>query len=142
MPRPLDIACLQTRPMPDFAQALDEAMPLANSAATAGADILFLPEYCGGLKTDGPRVTPPSAPEDAHPFLQAMQEFAAKRQVWINLGSIAVDGPDGKIINRGYMLDDTGGIRGSYDKIHMFDIQLSKPKSTAKAPASAPGTRP
>ncbi|WP_299847290.1 carbon-nitrogen hydrolase family protein [uncultured Roseovarius sp.] len=126
MPRPLDIACLQTRPMPDFASALDEAMPLASSAVTAGADILFLPEYCGGLATDGPRVTPPAAPEGAHPFLDAMQEFAAKRQVWINLGSIAIDGPDGRIINRGYMLDDTGNIRGTYDKIHMFDIQLSE----------------
>lgn len=126
MSRPLDIACLQTRPMPDFRSALDEAKPLANAAVQAGADILFLPEYCGGLSTDGPRVTPPSAPEAAHPFLQEMQGFAAQRRVWINLGSIAVDGPDGRIINRGYMIDDAGAIRGSYDKIHMFDIQLSE----------------
>lgn len=141
MPRPLDIACLQTRPMPDFASAVDEAMPLAMSAVNAGADILFLPEYCGGLKTEGPRVVPPSAPESAHPFLQEMQEFAAKRRVWINLGSIAVDGPEGRIINRGYMLDDAGNIRGAYDKIHMFDIQLSENEVYRESASVNPGSR-
>lgn len=141
MPRPLDIACLQTRPMPEFRSALDEALPLADAAVKAGADILFLPEYCGGLKTEGSAVTPPSAPEAAHPFLQEMQEFAARRKIWINLGSIAVDGPDGRIINRGLMLDDTGAVRGRYDKINMFDIQLSEAEVYRESAFVSPGSR-
>lgn len=139
MSRPLDIACLQTRPMPEFRSALDEALPLAEAAVKAGADILFLPEYCGGLKTEGSAVTPPSAPEATHPFLQEMQAFAAKRKIWINLGSIAVDGPDGRIINRGLMLDDTGAIRGRYDKINMFDIQLSETEVYRESAFVSPG---
>ncbi len=141
MPRPLDIACLQTRPQPGFRTALDEALPLADVAAKAGADILFLPEYCGGLKTEGPAVTPPSAPEAAHPFLQEMQEFARSRRIWVNLGSIAVDGPDGRIINRGFMLDDTGVIRGRYDKINMFDIQLSETEVYRESEYVSPGAK-
>ena len=35
MPRPFDIACLQTRPMPEFASALEEALPMAEAAARA-----------------------------------------------------------------------------------------------------------
>lgn len=141
MPRPLDIACLQTRPMPDFQSALDEAIPLAEAAVKAGADILFLPEYCGGLKTEGAAIAPPKAPEASHPFLQEMQAFAARRQVWVNLGSIAVDGPDGRIINRGIMLDDTGAIRGRYDKIHMFDIQLSETEVYRESAHVTPGNK-
>jgi len=141
MARPLDIACLQTRPMPDFQSALDEVMPLAQSAAKAGADILFLPEYCGGLKTDGAAVAPPSAAQDAHPFLNAMQDFAAKSRIWINLGSIAVDAPDGRILNRGMMIDDTGAIRGTYDKINMFDIQLSETEVYRESAAVSPGAQ-
>ena len=141
MSRPLDIACLQTRPMPEFQSALDEALPLAEAAVKAGADMLFLPEYCGGLKTEGAAVTPPSAPEGAHPFLQKMQEFARARRVWINLGSIAVDGPDGRIINRGIMLDDTGAIRGRYDKINMFDIQLSETEVFRESAYISPGDK-
>lgn len=139
MPRPLDIACLQARPMPDFVQALDEAMPLANAAVKAGADILFLPEYCSGLKTEGSAVKPPSAPQSSHIFLQEFQNFAREKQVWINLGSIAVDAPDGRILNRGFMIDDTGKIRGQYDKINMFDIQLSETEVYRESTAVSPG---
>lgn len=139
MPRPLDIACLQTRPMPDFQSALNEALPLAQAAVKGGADILFLPEYCGGLKTKGAAVAPPSAPEASHPFLREMQAFAAEAKTWINLGSIAVDGPGGRVINRGIMLDDAGAIRGRYDKINMFDIQLSETEIYRESALVEPG---
>lgn len=139
MPRPLDIACLQTRPMPDFSSALIEALPLAQAAVKAGSDIIFLPEYCGGLKSEGSAVVPPSAPEASHDFLHALQEFARAQQVWLNLGSIAVDGPDGRIINRGYMIDDHGEIRGHYDKIHMFDVYLSQSETYLESTNVSPG---
>ena len=140
MPRPLDIACLQLRPMPDMDAALSEALPLASDAVAGGAQMLFLPEYCGGLCSDGPAVAPPSAPEGDHPFLAAMQAFAAEKDVWINLGSIAVDGPDGRIINRGFMLTPQGTIAGRYDKIHLFDIQLSEDETYRESDRVDPGT--
>ena len=105
--------------------AIAEAMPMAEAAAGAGADIIFLPEYCGGLVSKGRRIRPPSAPEAAHPVLAAFQTFAAKSNVWVNLGSIAVDGPQGRIINRGYMIDAGGQVTGRYDKIHLFDVDLA-----------------
>lgn len=126
MTRPLHIACLQTRPMPGFRSALDEALPLAEAAVAAGAQILFLPEYCGGLKSDGAAFAPPSELEQSHPVLQAFRDFANSKGVWVLLGSIAVDGKGGRIINRGYLLDGGGEIHGHYDKIHLFDVQLSE----------------
>ncbi|RMF41374.1 MAG: carbon-nitrogen hydrolase family protein [Alphaproteobacteria bacterium] len=139
MPRPLDIACLQTRPMPDFDSALEEALPLADAAVTAGARMLFLPEYCGGLRSNGSALEPPSAPEARHPFLAAMRDFAARRRVWLCLGSIAVDGPGGRIINRGLMLDPAGEVRGRYDKIHLFDVQLSDSEVYRESARVSPG---
>lgn len=139
MSRPLDIACLQLRPMPDFASALDEALPLAQKAVAGGAQMLFLPEYCGGLKSNGPAVAPPAAPESAHPFLLKMRDYAAEAGVWINLGSIAVDGPEGRIVNRGFMLTPEGEIAGRYDKIHLFDIQLSEDEVYRESDLVDPG---
>lgn len=124
MSRPLHIACLQTRPVPSMADAIDEAVPMAEAAVGAGAQMLFLPEYCGGLKSVGRVFAPPAAPEDRHEVLSAMQEFARRRSIWVHLGSIAVAGADGKIINRGFMIDETGAIFGRYDKIHLFDVDL------------------
>ncbi|WP_272003585.1 carbon-nitrogen hydrolase family protein [Roseovarius sp. ZX-A-9] len=139
MTRALTIACLQTRARPTFQSALDEALPLARQAVAGGAQILFLPEYCGGLATDGPAVAPPVADEAAHPFLKAMLGFAAEHGVWINLGSIAVAGADGRIINRGLMLDPQGRITGRYDKIHMFDVTLSANEVYRESATVTPG---
>ena len=125
MATPLHIACLQTRPMATMAAAIDEALPMAEAAVRAGAEMLFLPEYCGGLVSDGARLRPPSAPEERHEVLSALQDFSAKRRVWVNVGSVAIDGPDGKIINRGFMLAPDGSIFGRYDKVHLFDVNLA-----------------
>ncbi|TFG85619.1 MAG: carbon-nitrogen hydrolase family protein, partial [Hyphomicrobiales bacterium] len=125
MARPLTIACLQTTPMPDFGSAIGVALPLARRAAGEGAQLLCLPEYCGGLVSRDGVIRPPSAPEDSHPVLDALRGFAAETKIWMQIGSVAVDGPDSTIINRGYMIDADGEIRARYDKIHMFDIQLS-----------------
>lgn len=141
MPRPLEIALLQTRPKPDFDSALAEAMPLAIAAVQAGAAFLFLPEYCGGLASDGALLVPPTAPEGDHPVLAAFRAFAQEHQVWVMLGSIAIDGPDGKLLNRGYVIDDTGEIRSRYDKIHMFDIQISPTEIYEESARVAPGSQ-
>ncbi len=141
MTRPLHIACLQTRPMPDMASALDEALPMAESAVKAGAEILFLPEYCGGLASDGQRIVPPAATEAEHSFLAAFRDFAARTGVWVNLGSIAISGPDTRIINRGYMLDNRGGIAGRYDKIHLFDVDLYDGGTYRESDTVAPGAQ-
>lgn len=141
MTRTANIACLQTRPMPDFASALDEAMGLADSAVKAGAQFLLLPEYCGGLKSEGSALCPPAATEAAHPFLRAFVDFARERQVWVMLGSIALDAGDGKILNRGYVIDDAGTIQSRYDKIHLFDIQLSADEVYRESATVLPGAR-
>lgn len=141
MARPLNIACLQTRPTPTMETALAEVMPMADAAARAGAQILFLPEYCGGLVSDGRKLCPPSAPEASHPVLSALRDVAARRRVWINIGSIAVDGSRNKILNRGYMIDDGGGIFGHYDKIHLFDVDLSSDAVYQESETVDPGAR-
>ncbi|NNE79931.1 MAG: carbon-nitrogen hydrolase family protein [Silicimonas sp.] len=140
MARTLDIACLQTRPMATMAEAIDEAIPMAKEAVDTGADMLFLPEYCGGLATDGPRVVPPSAREDRHEVLAALRDFAKQHRVWVNIGSIAVDAPDGKIINRGYMIDAAGEIFGHYDKIHLFDVALDEGHVYRESDCVQPGS--
>jgi len=104
--------------------AIDEAMPMARAAFEAGAEMLFLPEYCGGLMSDGARLCPPSASEDDHAVLSALRDFARENRVWVSVGSVAISAGD-KIFNRGFMIDADGEIFGRYDKIHLFDVNLN-----------------
>jgi predicted amidohydrolase len=124
--RQFNIACLQTSPSPDFQAALDEAISLAEKATAAGADIITLPEYCGGLKTVGSAFAPPFENEENHPVLKGLRDFAKNKKKFILIGSIAISGPADKILNRSYIIDDFGNIISRYDKIHLFDIKLSE----------------
>ncbi len=110
--------------MPDFSTALDEAVLRAEVAVSVGAEILLLPEYCGGLKTEGRSFVPPAANETDHPVLQGLREFAQSKQVWMVVGSVAIAAPCGKAFNRGFVLDSSGEIRARYDKLHLFDIDV------------------
>lgn len=127
--RKFNIACLQTSPKPDFQSALEEAIVLAEESIEAGADFIALPEYCGGLKTEGSAITPPFATEENHPVLIGLRDFAKKRKKYLLIGSIAVTGPAGKILNRSYIVDEFGDILSRYDKIHLFDIKFSEKES-------------
>ena len=141
MTKPFTIACLQTRPQPDFQSALDEALELAKRAVEQGATVLALPEYCGGLRTQGSMFSPPVADQHEHPVLLGLQEFAATNKVWMIVGSLAVSGPNDKYINRSLVINDQGQVCSHYDKIHLFDIQLSEQEVYRESARVSPGDR-
>jgi len=120
----LRVACLQTEPKPTIEEALSEAISLAIEAEGHRADFIFLPEYCGGLKSDGALYCPPAEKEENHIFLSEFKRFCKEKSIWCCLGSIAIDNGDEKIINRGFIIDDQGIVVSRYDKIHLFDITL------------------
>ena len=116
-----------------------KARRLAGDAVAAGAELVCLPEYCGGLKSEGGLFAPPTAPEARHPVLDALRGFASDAGVWMLIGSIAVDGPGDRLINRGYVIDDRGDIHARYDKIFLFDVDLSPTQRYRESAVVAPG---
>ena len=141
MTREVRIGCVQSRPLATFDEAIEEARRLAGDAVAAGAELVCLPEYCGGLKSEGGVFAPPTAPETRHPVLDALRGFASDAGVWMLIGSIAVDGPGDRLINRGYVIDDQGDIRARYDKIFLFDVDLSPTQRYRESAVVAPGER-
>ena len=109
MARRLSIACLQTCPKATIGEAIDEALPIAEKAVEAGADILFLPEYCSGLVSEEGMLKPPAAPDEDHPMVSVFAVSAASE----------------KIVNRAIMISADGKVISRYDKIHLFDVQIS-----------------
>ena len=139
MTREVRIGCVQTRPLATFDEAIEEARRLAGDAVAAGAELVCLPEYCGGLKSEGGLFAPPTAPEARHPVLDALRSFASDAGVWMLIGSIAVDGPGDRLINRGYVIDELGEVRARYDKIFLFDVDLSPTQRYRESAVVAPG---
>ena len=139
MAREVRIGCVQTRPLATFDEAIEEALRLSGGAVDAGAELVCLPEYCGGLKSENGLLVPPSAPEGRHPVLDALRGFSRDNRVWMLIGSIAVDGPGGRLVNRGYVVDHRGEIRARYDKIFLFDVDLSPTQQYRESAMVAPG---
>jgi predicted amidohydrolase len=133
------LAALQTTPQAQMTVALDETLSFAQEAVAAGATFVGTPEYCGGLASDGEVITPPHADEDSHAYLNGVKQFAVDSGVWFLVGSVAITAPNGRIHNRGYLIDDHGQIRARYDKIHMFDIQLSADEVFRESATVEPG---
>ena len=139
--REVRIGCVQTPALPTFDEAIDAACRLAGEAVAAGAELVCLPEFCGGLATENGVLKPPAAPEASHPVLEALRAFARDAGVWTLIGSVAVDGHDGRLINRGFLVDDHGDIRARYDKIHLFDVDLSETERYRESAVINPGTQ-
>jgi len=110
-------------------------------AAAARATMLFTPEMSGLIDRDRARGGASITCEEADGVLIAVRAAAAAQGLWVHLGSLAVRRPDGKLANRGFVIDASGAIRATYDKIHLFDVDLPTGESWRESAAYAPGER-
>jgi deaminated glutathione amidase len=111
-------------------------------AASDGAAILFTPEMSGLLDRDRARAAAHLRTEAADPVLAAIRSAAARAGIWVHLGSLAIRDEEGeKLHNRGYLIDGEGEVRASYDKLHLFDVDLPTGESWRESASYAPGGR-
>jgi predicted amidohydrolase len=78
-------------------------------------------------------------PEDANEVLAAMRDLARDRARWLLIGSIFVRTGEDSVANRSYLLAPDGGVAATYDKIHMFDVDLEGGESYRESNVFAPG---
>jgi len=100
-----------------------------NEAAKGEAAMLFTPEMSGLLDRDSKRAAANLRPEEDDPVLAACCAAAREHGIWLHLGSLAILVDDGKLANRGFVIDRLGKIRARYDKIHLFDVDLPSGES-------------
>ncbi|WFL77112.1 carbon-nitrogen hydrolase family protein [Altererythrobacter arenosus] len=103
------------------------------------AAMLFTPEMSGLLDRDRERAGPNIVPESENEVLSAVREAAVSNGIWVCLGSLAVAREDGRWANRSFVISPDGGIAARYDKIHMFDVELSTGESWRESSAYQPG---
>lgn len=125
------------------ANAADLTQAVA-AAAEGGAEMLFTPEMSGLLDRDRKRAEAHLASEAEDRVLAAVREAAAKRGIWVHIGSLALahEREDGKLVNRGFLIDPAGEVRARYDKIHLFDVDLPTGETWRESAAYAPGEQP
>ena len=135
------IAVYQSRTGIDPAANSRALVGAVQDAAAGGAAILFTPDMSGMLDSDRQRAGRAVRAEEQDEVLAAVRQAARKQGIWVQLGSLALKGPDEKFVNRAFLIDGQGDIRARYDKIHLFDVDLSAGESWRESAVYEGGRR-
>jgi predicted amidohydrolase len=138
----MKVALFQAQTGVDPAANGAELVARVHAAAAGGAAMLFTPEMSGLLDRNRERAAAHLRREGEDPVLAAVRAAASEAGIWVHLGSLALLAERGdKLVNRGFVIDDEGGIRARYDKIHLFDVDLPTGESWRESAAYRGGDR-
>ncbi|TDX31967.1 carbon-nitrogen hydrolase family protein [Rhodovulum visakhapatnamense] len=114
-----------------------------HEAVAGGADLILTPEVTNCLSPSRVRQNEVLKEEADDPTLAALRQEAASLGVWLLIGSLGLktSDPDGRFANRSFLIGPGGAIAARYDKIHMFDVEISETETFRESDGYRPGTR-
>ena len=133
------VGLVQLRTPADQAAALVHAEPLVRQAAAQGAQFIVTPEVSNIVQRDRAKLMPMLTTAEADVFVQGMVALAKELQVWLLIGSALVLRQGGGAANRSMLIGPAGRIVASYDKMHMFDVDLPSGEKARESEAYVPG---
>ncbi|MCM2475179.1 carbon-nitrogen hydrolase family protein [Rhizobium sp. CG5] len=112
---------------------------LVRDAAGQGAIYVQTPEMTGAIQKDRKGLMAILRDEQNDVIVKAASELAGELKIHLHVGSTAIALDDGKIANRGFLFGPSGEKICSYDKIHMFDVDLDNGESWRESSVYRPG---
>ena len=136
-------ALLQLSVTDDPAGNLPVTLSLVREAAAGGAAFVLTPAVTNCLSSDRAHQREALRHEEADATLAALRAEAAERGIWLLIGSLALltHDADGRFANRSILVGPDGAIVARYDKIHMFDVNVSATEQYRESSGYRPGTR-
>lgn len=137
------IAVLQMTSSDDPSENLASLRAMLRTAKDQGAEFALTPEVTNVLSFSRKRQEAVVVQEADDLVLQGLQQEAKALDMWILAGSLALrsEPPETRFANRSILIDPQGNIHARYDKIHMFDVQVSAEETYRESAGFAPGDR-
>ncbi len=137
------VAILQMSSSDDPEENMTNVRAMLRAAKDQGAEFALTPEVTNVLSFSRQRQEAVVVSEAEDVVLQAMRDEAKDLGIWVLAGSLALssDPPETRFANRSVLIDPQGGISARYDKIHMFDVQVSAEETYRESAGFAPGDR-
>jgi deaminated glutathione amidase len=122
---------------------LSQTVGLIRRAHAGGAAFILTPECTNGLSFGRDQQREILRPAASDLTLAELREEAASLKVWLLIGSLALKtrSKDGRFANRSFLIGPDGGIVATYDKIHMFDVNVTQTEVYRESSAYRPGSR-
>ena len=138
------VALIQTRTPATPAEALAHLRPLLDEAAVGGALFVLTPEASNFMEKRTDRKAKILADVGDDAVVEGVRGFARGAGVWVLVGSAMVrsgDPSDARAANRSILINDRGEIESTYDKLHVFDVDLPNGERYRESAGVRPGER-
>jgi deaminated glutathione amidase len=132
-------AAIQMRSGTDVGANVVAFEALVREAAGKGAAYVQSPEMTGALMRDKAALIASLKPQAEDRVAAKAAALAAELGIHIHVGSTAIALPGGKVANRAFLFGRDGALIATYDKIHMFDVDLDKGESWRESATYEPG---
>jgi predicted amidohydrolase len=111
-------------------------------AVEEGAEFVLTPELTNGLSSSRSRQRMLFRHEEADATLAALRAEAEAARIWLLIGSLGLltADADGRFANRSFLIGPDGRIMARYDKIHMFDVNVSETEVYRESEGYRPGS--
>lgn len=136
-------ALLQLTSSDDPAENLGIVRGMMRQAADQGAGFVLTPEVTNCISSSRTHQAAVLCMQDDDPTLAGLRKEAEHLGVWLLIGSLALKttDADGRFANRSFLIAPDGSIHALYDKIHMFDVQVSETETYRESAGFRPGDR-
>ncbi|MGC2777796.1 MAG: carbon-nitrogen hydrolase family protein [Bradyrhizobium sp.] len=119
--------------------SLEQGTRLIREAVAQGAEYVQTPEVSNMMQLNRTALFEQLKSEDEDPSLKAYQALAKELNIHLHIGSLALRFSEDKAVNRSFLIGPDGNVLASYDKIHMFDIDLPGGESYRESANYQPG---
>jgi predicted amidohydrolase len=114
---------------------------LVREAARQGARYVQSPEMTGALVRGAEDRAAAFRPLADDPIVAAAKRLSRELSLYLHVGSTAILLPGGKVANRAFLFGPDGETIATYDKIHMFDVDLDNGESWRESATYQPGLK-
>ena len=136
-------ALIQTTSSDDPRENLARISAKIREAVNDGAGFVLTPEVSNCVSVSRSHQEAVLQLEEDDISLAGYRTLAAELRIWLMIGSLALKtgDVDGRFANRCFVIDPIGGVAARYDKIHMFDVDVSKDETYRESDGYRPGNR-
>jgi len=120
------VSCIQLKSNNNIHYNLNKTEKLIVKAVKQKTDFIITPEVSSLFSLNKKQLLKVCKPMNEDIYLNGVKLLAKKYKKWILVGSLITKVTKNKLVNRSVLVDKTGKIRTFYDKIHMYDVVLSK----------------
>lgn len=136
-------ALLQLNSSDDPVQNLATTRAMVSDAAHAGAKFVLTPEVTNCVSGSRSHQNTVLQHEEDDITLAGLRAAAEQHGIWVLIGSLGIKthDADGRFANRSYLIDPAGQITARYDKIHMFDVDVTPEETYRESDGYRPGDK-